>query len=92
MAGAAGEYFGNVEDRDAGTHSAIYLTVFIGGITFTVVAFSKLSGMMSLKALAIPVRDQLNLDMISVLALGMAAFLDPSLGSAIGFEVLDSET
>jgi NAD(P) transhydrogenase len=94
MAGAAGEYLGNVGDLDAGTLSAIYLAVFIGGITFTgsIVAFSKLSGMMSSKALALPVRDQLNLGMISVLALGMAAFLDPSFGSAIGFDVLDPET
>ena len=94
MAGAAGEYLGNVGDLDAGTLSAIYLAVFIGGITFTgsIVAFSKLSGMMSSKALVLPVRDQLNLGMISVLALGMAAFLDPSLGSAIGFGVLDPET
>ena len=30
--------------------------------------------------------------MISVLALGVAAFLDSSLGSAIGFNVLDPET
>ena len=94
MAGAAGEFLSNVGDLDAGTLGAIYLAVFIGGITFTgsIVAFSKLSGMMSSKALAFPVRDQLNLGMISVLALGMAAFLDPSLGSAIGFDVLDPET
>ena len=54
MARVAGEYFGNVEDLDAGTLSAIYLTVFIGGITFTgsIVTFSKHSGMMSSKALA----------------------------------------
>ena len=94
MAGAAREYFGNVGDLNAGTLSDIYLTVFIGGITFTgsIVTFSKLSSMMSSKALTLPVRDQLNLGMISVLALGMAAFLDPSLGSAIGFDVLDPET
>ena len=81
MAGAAGEFLSNVGDLDAGTLGAIYLAVFISGITFTgsIVAFSKLSGMMSSKALALPVRDQLNLGMISVLALGMAAFLDPSL-------------
>ena len=67
MAGAVREYFGNVGDLNAGTLSAIYLTVFIGGITFTgsIVTFSKLSGMMSSKALALPVRDQLNLCMIS---------------------------
>ena len=48
MAGAAGEYLGNVGELDAGTMSAIYLATFIGGITFTgsVVAFSKLAGMM----------------------------------------------
>ncbi len=65
MAGAAGEYFGNVGDLDAGTLSAIYLTVFIGGITFTgSIVTCKLSGMMSSKALALPIRDQLNLGMI----------------------------
>lgn len=94
MAGAAGEYLGNVGELDVGTLSAIYLAVFIGGITFTgsVVAFSKLAGMMSSKALALPGRDQLNLGMLGVLALGMAAFLDPSLGSAVGVDKLDPET
>ncbi len=94
MAGAAGEYLGNVGALDAGTLGAIYLAVFIGGVTFTgsIVAFSKLAGMMSSKALALPVRDQLNLGMISVLALGMAIFLDPNLGSAVGFNVLDQDT
>jgi NAD(P) transhydrogenase len=94
MAGAAGEYLGNVGTLDAGTLGAIYLAVFIGGITFTgsIVAFSKLAGMMSSKALALPVRDQLNLGMISALAIGMTFFLDPGLGSAIGFDGLDQET
>ncbi len=44
------------------------------------------------KALALPIRDQQNLGMIGVLALGMAAFLDPSLGSVNGFDGLDPET
>ena len=47
---------------------------------------------MSSKALALPGRDQLNLGMLGVLALGMAAFLDPSLGSAVGVDNLDPET
>ena len=94
MAGAAGEFLGNVGELDVGTLSAIYLAVFIGGITFTgsVVAFSKLAGMMSSKALALPARDQLNLSMLGVLALGMAVFLNPSLGSAVGVDNLDSAT
>ncbi len=94
MAGAAGEYLGNVGELDAGTLSAIYLAVFIGGVTFTgsVVAFSKLAGMMSSKPLALPGRDQLNLGMLSVLGLGMAAFLNPTLGSAFGIDGLDAET
>lgn len=94
MAGAAGEYLGNVGGLDSGTLGAIYLAVFIGGVTFTgsIVAFSKLAGMMSSKALALPVRDQLNLGMICVLVLGMAAFLVPSLGSAIVVDGLDPET
>ena len=94
MAGAAGEFLGNVGELDVGTLSATYLAVFIGGITFTgsVVAFSKLSGMMSSKALALPARDQLNLGMLGVLALGMTSFLDPSLGNTLGMNNLDPET
>ena len=94
MAGAAGEFLGNIGELDMGTLSAIYLAVFIGGITFTgsVVAFSKLAGMMSSKALALPARDQLNLCMLGMLALGMAGFLDPSLGNTVGMNNLDPET
>ncbi len=94
MAGAAGEFLGNVGELDVGTLSATYLAVFIGGITFTgsVVAFSKLSGMMSSKALALPARDQLNLGMLGVLALGMTSFLDPSLGNTLGMNNVDPET
>jgi len=93
MAGAAGEYLGNAGDLDVGTLSAIYLAVFIGAITFTgsVVAYTKLSGMMSSKALSLPGRDQLNLGMLGVLAVGMAAFLDPSLGSTVGIDSLTPE-
>lgn len=85
MAGAAGEYLGNVGNLDAGTLSAIYLATFIGAITFTgsVVAFTKLSGMASSSPLVLPGRDQLNLGMIGILALGMAAFVDPSLGNSV---------
>ena len=85
MPGAAGEYLGNVGDLNAGTIGVIYLAVFIGGVTFTgsIVAFSnKLSGMMSSAALSLHGRDQLNLGMASIIALGMEAFLNPSLGSA----------
>lgn len=94
MAGAAGEYLGNVGDLDAGTLSAIYLAVFIGGVTFTgsVVAYSKLAGMMSSKALALPGRDQLNIGMLGILALGMATFLNPSLGSTVGLDGLDPDS
>ena len=94
MAGAAGEYLGNVGDLDAGTLGAIYLAVFIGGITFTgsIVAFSKLSGMMSSAALSLPGRDQLNLGMVGIIALGMAAFLNPSLGSVVGIDNMDPVT
>ncbi|KAL7482879.1 hypothetical protein ACHAW6_008531 [Cyclotella cf. meneghiniana] len=85
MAGAAGEYLGNVGELDAGTLSAIYLATFIGGITFTgsVVAFTKLAGMMKSSPLALPGRDQINLGMVLVLAAGMAVFLDPALASAV---------
>ena len=47
---------------------------------------------MSSKALALPIRDQFNLGMILVLAMGMAAFLDPSLGSVFGVNGLDQDT
>jgi len=87
MAGAAGEYFGNVGDLGLGTLSAIYLATFIGGITATgsMIAFGKLSGGLSSKALSLPGRDQLNLGMLAIAAVGMASFLDPSLlGSVVG--------
>jgi len=85
MAGAAGEFLGNAGNLEPGTLSAIYLAVFIGAITFTgsVVAFTKLSGMASSAPLVLPGRDQLNLGMICILALGMAAFVNPSLGSSV---------
>mmetsp|Transcript_41115 Transcript_41115/g.70367 ORF Transcript_41115/g.70367 Transcript_41115/m.70367 type:complete len:1122 (+) Transcript_41115:244-3609(+) len=94
MAGAAGEFLGNTGSLDAGTLSAIYLAVFIGAITFTgsIVAFCKLSGMMDSKALALPARDQLNLGMIGIVALGMAAFVNPALGGTLGIDSLDADS
>eukprot|EP00957_Ditylum_brightwellii_P069992 5316204-Ditylum_brightwellii.AAC.1 len=47
------------------------------------VAYGKLAGMLSSKALSLPGRDALNLSMISICALGMASFLNPSLGGEI---------
>jgi len=94
MAGAAGEYLGNAGNLDAGTLTAIYLAVFIGGITFTgsIIAFSKLSGMMSSSPLQLPGRDQLNLGMVSMIALGMAAFLNPDVVDSAGISVIDPDT
>jgi len=85
MAGAAGEYLGNAGDLTGGTLSAIYLATFIGGVTATgsMIAFGKLAGMLSSKALALPGRDQLNLGMITVSALGMATFIDPALAGGL---------
>lgn len=85
MAGAAGEYLGNAGGIDQGTLSAIYLATFIGGVTATgsMVAFGKLAGMLSSKALSLPARDQLNLAMVTTSAAGMALFLNPSLGGDI---------
>lgn len=93
MAGAAGEYLGNVGSLDGGTLGAIYLAVFIGAVTFTgsVVAYGKLAGMLSSAPLALPGRDQLNLSMVGVIALGMAAFLNPSLGASLGVDGLTPE-
>ena len=85
MAGAAGEYLGNAGDLGAGTLSAIYLAVFIGGITATgsMVAFGKLAGMLAPKPLSLPGRDQLNLSMLTLCVSGMAAFLNPALGTDV---------
>jgi NAD(P) transhydrogenase len=85
MAGAAGEYLGNSGDLGVGTLIAIYLATFIGGITATgsMIAFGKLAGMLDSKALTLPGRDQLNLGMLLIGALGMAAFLDPSLAGSL---------
>jgi len=84
MAGAAGEYLGN-SGLDGGTLSAIYLATLIGGVTFSgsIVAFGKLAGMMSSAPLKLPARDQLNLGMLATCALGMVAFLDPSLAGGL---------
>lgn len=94
MAGAAGEYLGNAGSLDTGTLTAIYLAVFIGGITFTgsIIAFSKLSGMMSSAPLQLPFRDQLNLGMVGMIAIGMAAFLDPALVDSTGISTVDAGT
>ncbi|ACI65927.1 predicted protein [Phaeodactylum tricornutum CCAP 1055/1] len=82
MAGAAGEFFAG-DDLTTGTLSAIYLAILIGGVTFTgsIVAFSKLAGIMGSSPLRLPGRDQLNLAMITTCVLGFAAFLDPSLAT-----------
>lgn len=90
MAGAAGEYFGASEGLMAGTLSAIYLATFIGGVTFagSVVAFGKLAELLDSKALSLPGRDQLNLGMLGVCILGMAAFLNPGLISAVDPETV----
>lgn len=81
MTGAAGEYFLDPSGLSLGTLSAIYLAIFIGGITATgsMIAYGKLSGMMSSKALNLPGRDYLNLGMLSLSAMGMASFLNPDL-------------
>lgn len=85
MAGAAGEYLGSSGDLVSGTLSAIYLATFIGGVTFagSIVAFGKLAGMMDSAPLKLPARDQLNIAMATVSALGMAAFLSPEIASGL---------
>lgn len=91
MAGAAGEFFGS-SGLGAGTLSAIYLATFIGGVTFagSIVAFGKLSGMMSSSPLSLPGRDQLNLGMLALCVMGMIAFLDPSFAG--GLASMDPDT
>ena len=80
MAGAAGEFFGS-PGLDSATLATVYLATFIGGVTFSgsLVAFGKLSAMMSSSPLQLRLRDQLNLGMVAVSALGLVTFLDPSL-------------
>ena len=81
MAGAAGELLGNAGDLPTGTLASIYLATLIGGVTFagSLVAFGKLAGKLDSAPLQLPGRDQLNLGMAGVSALGMAAFLNPAL-------------
>jgi H+-translocating NAD(P) transhydrogenase len=85
MAGASGEFFAGSSDLAVGTLAAIYLATLIGGVTFSgsIVAFGKLSGMMSSAPLQLPGRDQLNLAMISICALGMGAFLNPDFAGSL---------
>lgn len=83
MSGAAGEFLANSGDLATGTLSSIYLATFIGGVTFagSIVAFGKLAGMMKSAPLQLPGRDQLNIGMLAVCALGMATFLNPGIAS-----------
>ena len=84
MAGAAGEFLGS-NVLSVGTLATIYLAVFIGGVTFagSVVAFGKLAELMDSAPLKLPGRDQINLSMLSVCALGMGAFLNPALAGSL---------
>jgi NAD(P) transhydrogenase len=96
MAGAAGEFLGNsgAGELHTGTLSAIYLATLIGGVTFSgsIVAFGKLAGTMSSAPLALPGRDQLNLAMLSLCGIGMAAFLDPAIADGLGLTSMDPAT
>lgn len=85
MTAAAGEYYLNSGELQIGTLASIYLAVFIGGITATgsMVAFAKLAGMLGSKALNLPGRDQLNLSMVIISAIGMALFMFPSLSGGV---------
>ena len=47
--------------------------------------------MASSAPLVLPARDQLNLGMLGVVAMGMAAFLNPALGGAVGIDSMDPE-
>jgi len=85
MTGAAGEFLTDPAALGSGTLSAIYLATLIGGVTFagSVVAYGKLSGLMDSAPLRLPGRDNINLGMASVCALGMSVFLNPNLLSAV---------
>jgi len=58
---------------------AIYLGTLIGGITFTgsLVAFGKLQGMMSSKAVSLPGKNMINLGMFLANMAGFVVFLVP---------------
>ncbi|EDO29891.1 predicted protein [Nematostella vectensis] len=65
--------------------TAIFLGTFIGGVTFTgsLVAFGKLHGLMSSKALALPGKNQLNIAMALANVGAMAYYMssgDPTVG------------
>jgi NAD(P) transhydrogenase len=85
MAGAAGEFLASGDSLGQGTLAMIYLATFIGGVTFagSIVAFAKLSEMMSSKPLSLPGRDQLNLAMLLATGVGLFTFLRPDLASGI---------
>lgn len=86
MAGAAGEFLSYPPGvLETGTLATIYLATFIGGVTFagSIVAFGKLSEMMSSKPLQLPARDQLNLGMLTICGLGLAAFLAPGFAASL---------
>ena len=72
--------------------ASIYLATLIGGVTFagSCVAFGKLAGKLDSAPLQLPGRDQLNLGMLGVSLLGMAAFLNPALAG--GVTDMDPET
>jgi len=92
IAGAAGEFLGNSGELSGGTLTSIYLATFIGGVTFSgsLVAFGKLAGIFDSAPLRLPGRDQLNLTMLGVCALGMVAFLSP--GYSAEFLSMDLDT
>jgi len=92
MAGAAGEYLGDPTALSTGTLTAVYLATFIGGVTATgsMIAFGKLSALLDSKPLSLPGRDALNLSMVTICAVGMALFLNPSL--ALSLTAADPET
>jgi len=89
MAGACGEYLGHTSDLAVGTLSSIYLATFIGGVTFagSLVAFGKLSGMMSSAALQLKGRDQLNIAMLGISILGLGSFLFPDIFTSLNSDV-----
>jgi H+-translocating NAD(P) transhydrogenase len=85
VAGAIGEYYGNSGDLDAGILACIYGATFIGAITATgsLVAYGKLSQLLSSTALSLPGRDAINLAGLATVLAGLASFLSPDILSAL---------
>lgn len=84
MAGAAGEFMGET-GLAGGILVSIYLATLIGAVTFSgsIVAFGKLAGKLDSAPLKLQGRDQINLALLGICTVGLAAFLNPTLAAGL---------